>query len=95
MKLVACLLLACATVAQSLVVMPAARPMVSRAASQGRAVTVVMDNHVHRAQVSVGETEPFEAAVKRFRREVCLLPHCLVPLSDPTAWPCETSPLPI
>ncbi|KAJ1625765.1 hypothetical protein T492DRAFT_843720 [Pavlovales sp. CCMP2436] len=55
--------------------MPAARPMVSRTTSQVRSVNVVMDDHVHRAQISVGENEPIEAAVKRFRREVSRSGH--------------------
>jgi ribosomal protein S21 len=50
-----------------------ATPMVSR---MPRATsTVVMDNHVHRAQVTVGDNEPIEAAVKRFRREVSRSGH--------------------
>ena len=50
-----------------------AAPMVSRVP---RATSsVVMDAHVHRAQVTVGDNEPIEAAVKRFRREVSRSGH--------------------
>ena len=50
-----------------------AAPMVARAPRSTS--TVVMDNHVHRAQVTVGDNEPIEAAVKRFRREVSRSGH--------------------
>lgn len=48
---------------------------VSRAARASPASNVVMDNHVHRAQVAVGDNEPIESAVKRFRREVSRSGH--------------------
>jgi ribosomal protein S21 len=71
-------LVICATSALAHVSVPSATfaaPMVSRVPRTSAASNVVMDNHVHRAQISVGDNEPIEAAVKRFRREVSRSGH--------------------
>lgn len=70
MKLILALLAGCALSAHAFVSVPSA----SRAMRTGAASSVVME-HVHRAQVVVGDNEPVEAAVKRFRREVSRSGH--------------------
>lgn len=70
------LLVACVSSAVAHVAMPAAgAPMLARVPRMSAASSIAMDHHVHRAMVAVGDNEPIEVAVKRFRREVSRSGH--------------------